>query len=42
MRIHHFDKPYFDFMYEVEREQMRNAQIQEATAKAAAEAAAAQ
>ncbi|KAJ5111308.1 WD40 repeat-like protein [Penicillium argentinense] len=23
VRIHHFDKPYFDFMYEVEREQMR-------------------
>lgn len=21
--IHHFDKSYFDFMYEVEREQMR-------------------
>jgi translation initiation factor 3 subunit I len=23
VRIHHFDKPYFDFMYEVEREQAR-------------------
>ncbi|KAJ5965477.1 hypothetical protein N7481_012191 [Penicillium waksmanii] len=23
VRIHHFDKSYFDFMYEVEREQMR-------------------
>ncbi|KAL1989457.1 hypothetical protein VTN49DRAFT_7268 [Thermomyces lanuginosus] len=23
IRIHHFDKPYFDFMYEVEREQMK-------------------
>ncbi|PGH23837.1 eukaryotic translation initiation factor 3 subunit I [Polytolypa hystricis UAMH7299] len=23
VRVHHFDKPYFDFMYEVEREQMR-------------------
>lgn len=23
VRIHHFDKPYFDFMYEVEREQLR-------------------
>ncbi|OJJ48624.1 hypothetical protein ASPZODRAFT_2124666 [Penicilliopsis zonata CBS 506.65] len=23
VRIHHFDKPYFDFMYEVEREQMK-------------------
>ncbi|OJD15380.1 eukaryotic translation initiation factor 3 subunit I [Emergomyces pasteurianus Ep9510] len=23
VRIHHFDKPYFDFKYEVEREQMR-------------------
>lgn len=21
VRVHHFDKPYFDFMYEVEREQ---------------------
>ncbi|KAI5291122.1 translation initiation factor eIF3 subunit [Ascosphaera aggregata] len=39
VRIHHFDKPYFDFMYEVEREQMRNQQVQEAAAKAAAEIA---
>ena len=23
VRVHHFDKPYFDFMYEVEREQLR-------------------
>jgi translation initiation factor 3 subunit I len=23
VRVHHFDKPYFDFMYEVEREQAR-------------------
>lgn len=23
VRIHHLDKPYFDFMYEVEREQAR-------------------
>ena len=23
VRVHHFDKSYFDFMYEVEREQMR-------------------
>lgn len=23
VRVHHFDKGYFDFMYEVEREQMR-------------------
>lgn len=23
VRVHHFDKSYFDFMYEVEREQMK-------------------
>lgn len=23
VRVHHFDKSYFDFLYEVEREQMR-------------------
>lgn len=23
VRVHHFDKPYFDFMYEVEREQLK-------------------
>lgn len=25
VRVHHFDKPYFDFMYEVEREAAREA-----------------
>lgn len=23
VRVHHFDKPYFDFLYEVEREQLK-------------------
>lgn len=26
VRVHHFDKPYFDFMYEVEKMAQRNAQ----------------
>ncbi|KAI5285348.1 translation initiation factor eIF3 subunit, partial [Ascosphaera acerosa] len=38
VRIHHFDKAYFDFMYEVEREQLRNQQVKEAQEKAKAEA----
>ena len=26
VRVHHFDKSYFDFLYEVEREAQRKAQ----------------